>query len=194
MIIGIDIDDTLTDIKDELQEQALILAKSLGKVINENININDSQISESIYKVKYGFNYDELKYFLKVIHEKISQNALPRLNAKECINELKSKGHKIYIITARDVEFHDNPYELSKLWLDKNNIKYDKIIVNARKKSLVCKQENVDLFIDDDLKNCLELSNENIKTIRISEDKNVYENFITLRNWDEIYNYIIEME
>lgn len=42
MKIGIDIDDTLTEIKDLLTKSATAYAKSLGKdVSSENINITD---------------------------------------------------------------------------------------------------------------------------------------------------------
>ena len=102
-----------------------------------------------MYKKKFEFTYEELKYFLKNIQEEITNRAKPRNNAIETINRLRKEGHKIIIITARDSEFHDNPYLLSKNWLDKNNIEYDKLIVNAREKGTICKNENIDLFIDD---------------------------------------------
>lgn len=91
----------------------------------------------------------------------------PRFNAVEAINRLRKEG---IIITTRDSEFHDDLYLLSKNWLDKNNIEYDKLIVNAREKGTVCKNENIDLFIDDQLNNCLDVLKEGIKVIRISNE------------------------
>ena len=82
----------------------------------------------------FQFNYEELKYFLKDIQESITNKAKPRENAVEVINKLKNDGNEIIIITARDSEFHDDPYKYSKDWLDKNNIYYDKLVVNARNK------------------------------------------------------------
>lgn len=58
---------------------------------------------------------EELKYFLKNIQEEITNMAKPRFNAVEAINRLRKEGHKIIIITARDSEFHDNPYLLVKI-------------------------------------------------------------------------------
>ena len=143
---------------------------------------------------KFQCTYEELKYFLTDIQENITNSANPRENAKEAIDKLKEKGHEIYIITARDSEFHDDPYKLSKDWLDKNKIYYDKLIVNAREKSSVCKNEKIDLFIDDQLNNCLSVQNAGIQTIMITNEIYNYDEIKQLKNWNEIYNYINEME
>lgn len=194
MKIGIDIDDTLTNIKEELDNAWDEYAKKLGKKINKNeYDWKHDNNGKSMQK-KYNLSYEELKYFLATTHEEITSKALPRNNVKEIIDKLKKDGHEIYIITARDSEFHKDPYKLSKDWLEKNYIYYDKIIVNAREKAPVCQEEKIDVFIDDQLNNCMEVSKVGIKTIRISSDEKTYENIVTLTNWNEIYNYIKEME
>ena len=135
MNIGIDIDNTITEVQNKLNKAAYDYAIKLGKNIENADNpLEDIKNNKDTYKKKFQFSYDELKYFLKNIQEEITNKATPRENAVEVINRLKKEGHKIYIITARDSEFHDNPYLLSKNWLDKNNIEYDQIIVNAREK------------------------------------------------------------
>jgi len=190
--IGIDIDDTLTDIRDELKQAAMEYAQQLGKEIN--LEYVEDKNNGNVYQQKYGFNCEELKYFLKNIQEEITKKAKPREDAVEIIKKLRKDGHKIYIITARDDEFHDDPYLLSKNWLDKNNIEYDKLIVNARDKAKICIQENIDLFIDDQLANCIKMSNENINVIRITNYKEKYGNIVNKANWKEIYKYIKELE
>lgn len=193
MKIGIDIDNTLTEVQKELNIAAFNYAKKLGKDLDESEDLlEDINNNGNFYREKFKFSYDELKFFLKDIQEEIINRAKPRENVVKCINKLREKENEIYIITARDSEFHDDPYKLSKDWLEKNNIKYDKLIVNARKKAPVCKQENIDLFIDDQLNNCIEISKLGIKTIRISEDEANYDNITSLKNWDDIYNFIID--
>ena len=196
MNIGIDIDDTLTDIRDKLNLAAEKYANELGK---ENKNEEDKYVEDNnngnVYQIKYGFTYEELKYFLSVFHEGITKKEEPRKNCVEIIRRLHNEGHKIYIITARDSEFHEDPYKLSKDWLDKNNIYYDELIVNARNKLEVCQRKNIDLFIDDQLANCTKLSEAGIKVIRITEYNDIqHGDIINKKNWNEIYNYIKEME
>lgn len=195
MRIGIDIDNTLTEVQEELNKAAFEYAISLGKKIDNYDNpMEDIKNNGDTYRKKFQFEYEELKYFLKNIQENITNNATPRENAKEVIDKLKKEGHEIYIITARDSEFHDDPYKLSKDWLDKNEIYYDKLIVNAREKSSVCKNEKIDLFIDDQLNNCLGVQNVGIQTIMITNEIYNYDKIKQLKNWNEIYNYINEME
>ncbi len=190
MIIGIDIDDTLTDIRDELNKSALNYAKKLGKNVSNNNKYIENQNNGNEYQEKYGFTYEELKYFLREIQENITRNAKPRKYVRDTLKRLSEKGNKIYIITARDSEFHENPYKLSKDWLDKNGIQYDKIIVNARDKAKICKEEKIDVFIDDQLQNCKKVSNEGIRVIRITNYRDKHGDIINKSNWKEIYEYI----
>ena len=195
MKIGIDIDNTLTEVQEELNKAAFEYAISLGKKIDNYDNpMEDIKNNGDTYRKKFQFTYEELKYFLKNIQENITNNAIPRENAKEVIDKLKKDGNEIYIITARDSEFHDDPYKYSKDWLDKNKIYYDKLIVNAREKSSVCEKEKIDLFIDDQPNNCLSVSNIGIQTIMITNEIYNYDKIKQLKNWNEIYSYINEME
>lgn len=191
MNIGIDIDNTITEVQDQLNKAAYDYAIKLGKNIENADNpLEYIKNNRDTYRKKFQFSYEELKYFLQNIQEEITNKAKPRDNAVEVINRLKKEGHKIIIITARDSEFHDDPYLLSKNWLDKNNIKYDQIIVNAREKGIVCKDENIDLFIDDQLNNCLDVLKEGIKVIRISNEICDNKDIIDLDSWTKIYEYI----
>ena len=191
MRIGIDIDDTLTDVKDELIEAGEKYARSLGKDIKVDKNFEDKNNNGNKWQEMFQFDYDELKYFLKDIQESITNKAKPRENVVEVINKLKNDGNKIIIITARDSEFHDDPYKYSKDWLDKNNIYYDKLVVNARNKEDACIEEKIDLFIDDSESNCLKVNKAGIKTIRVcNEIEENNSNLICFNNWNDIYSYI----
>lgn len=194
MVIGIDIDNTLTVVQEELNQAAFEYAKKLGKDIKDANNpLEDIKNNGDTYKEKFKFNYDELQYFLRNIQEEIVNKAIPRVGAVETIHKLREEGHTIYIVTARDSEFHDDPYTLSKDWLKKNNIEYDKLIVNARQKAPICEHEKIQLFIDDQLNNCMDIQKTGIKVIRISDDNKEFENVTTLHNWNEIYKFIKEM-
>ena len=191
MRIGIDIDDTLTDVKNELIKAGENYARSLGKDIKVDKNFEDKNNNGNKWQEMFQFNYDELKYFLKDIQESITNKAKPRENVVEVINKLKNDGNEIIIITARDSEFHDDPYKYSKDWLDKNNIYYDKLVVNARNKEDACIEEKIDLFIDDSESNCLKVNKAGIKTIRVcNEIENNNSNLICFNNWNDIYSYI----
>lgn len=82
MNIGIDIDNTLTDVQNELNIAAYNYAKKLGKNIKYDNNlIEDIKNNGDTYKEFFKFSYDELRYFLKNIQEEIINNAIPRIGA-----------------------------------------------------------------------------------------------------------------
>ena len=84
MKIGIDIDNTLTEIQEKLNKAAFEYAISLGKKIDNYDNpMEDIKNNGDTYRKKFQFTYEELKYFLKDIQENITNNASPRANAKE---------------------------------------------------------------------------------------------------------------
>lgn len=191
MRIGIDIDDTLTDIKKELDKAAILYAKKIGKLTDEKIKIEGAYGKGNIYQQIFHFSEEELKYFLREIQEVITENALPRKDVVEVIHKLKELGHTILIITARADEFHDDPYRQSKEWLERNNIEYDKLVVNARDKGMACIKEEIDLYIDDNLNNCIRVNELGIQTIRICNDKKAVNFRNTFYDWNHIYEYIL---
>lgn len=75
MRIGIDIDNTLTNVQEELNEAAYNDAIKLGKPIDTSVIKEDINNNGSFYKQNFKFSYNELKYFLKEIMEKIVNKA-----------------------------------------------------------------------------------------------------------------------
>ena len=197
MNIGVDIDDTITDIKKEFYNSGFNYLKELGKPLPKtNKIIEDVKNDGSCYQKYFNFNDDEFMFFIRDIQDVTMNNAKPRYFAVQAINKLKAIGNKIIIITARDTVFHEDPYKLSKDWLDKNNIMYDKIVVNAKNKYIEIQNQKIDLFIDDSLTNCTASALLGIKTIRITNEIKksfVNKNIVYFSNWKDIYNYIINL-
>ena len=54
--------------------------------------------------------------------------------------------------------------EITKAWLNKHGIKYDKLIVDAQNKGDIAKENNIDLFVDDSIINCISVANKGIKS------------------------------
>ena len=48
--------------------------------------------------------------------------------------------------------------------MKKNCIRYDKLILNSQDKVTVAKKKQIDIFIDDSIKHCTEMTNAGIKT------------------------------
>ena len=112
-------------------------------------------------------------------------------------NLLKEQGHEFVIITARGgfvKEMKDDAIRL----LEEKNIKFDKYYWNVDDKLEICKNEKVDIMIDDDWKIIKRLADNEVKTLyfrdtnlmKLEENKYIKE----VNNWGEIYRNIKEMK
>lgn len=183
MRIGIDIDDTITD-----------TWSYMVPIYSQVFNIPVEELSNSLpyYNSVKKLNLTVEEYF-KIMQPYYEENALNipiKKDAKEVINALKKEGHKIIFITARGKMYHE-PKLITKTYLEKNDIKYDKLIINANDKATICKKENIDLFIDDSYKHCQSVSSIGIKVLMFGTNynKNIKE-FTRITSWYEVYNYI----
>lgn len=163
MIIGIDIDDTITDTYEVMMNYGQeFVTKELKKepIIDENKKC----MTHFYLKALLGWNDKEEEEFFIKYYEKIVKNVKPKTLALDYLNKLKEEGHKIILITARwETDNFDVKKETEK-WIKENNIPCDKLIINAENKLIAAKEENLDVFIDDSFKNCKMVSSAEITT------------------------------
>ena len=182
MRIGIDVDDTITNTWEDIMP-------GFSKVFN--IPIEELKNSTPYYRaLKEDISLDE--YFDKILP--LLDEMIPKVslkdNVKEVIDKLYELGHHVIFITARG-RGHTNPYEDTKNYLDRHHIKYDKIVVNAEGKDVPCKEEKIDVFIDDSIKHCTLVKKLGIEVIMLDTYYNHdAKEFKHCKNWNEIYDYL----
>lgn len=167
MVIGLDIDDTITDTFGVMFAYAeKFTIENLKREIKVE-HVDDVTNTDYVQAMHGWNNEDELKFFKKY-YQTIVEKTTPYFLAVDIINKLKGEGHKIVLITARfDMTTDDGFFDVeaaTKKWLQKHGIHYDKLIINAQNKGEVAEQNNVDIFVDDSLKNCLSVASKGIKT------------------------------
>ena len=148
MRIGIDIDNVISNFNEELLNEYLIYDKKLRNkgIINEN--------ADYIRRGMFDWSEDEEINFYRSNIERIAKNLKVKDGAKEYIDKLRADGHYICIITGRDNGEYQEPYNMTKKWLDDNFIKYHNLILtNAYKndkhgKTEKCIENNIDIMID----------------------------------------------
>ena len=187
MRIGIDIDDTISNTASYLIEEAVVFDRLYKKKgIADNTEYDFCKMFNWTKEDKYDF--------YKYIYENKIHDMPVKPHAKEIINKLKKEGNEIYIITRRDTDIYKDPYKESKKWLKKNNIKFDKLVVKAKDKGKVCKELEVDLFIDDLVSNVERANEENVNVLIFDSAYNKDEKrFKRVVSWEEIYNIVNEV-
>ncbi len=190
MNIGIDIDNVISDFDEALLEEYLKHDKELR---------NTGIINEKTYMTKGMFDWseeEERKFYLENI-ESIAKSLNTKDGAKEYIDKLKQDGHNIFIITGRDNGEYTNPVEMTKKWLNENQIYYDKLILtnsyrnDKHGKTEKCLENNIDIMIDDSINICKDINEHGIKAIIMDTPYNRNTNdFERVHSWKEIYKYI----
>lgn len=161
MIFVIDIDDTISE-TDKYSEYYI------SKFIKEN-NLPYKQIKKvtRFAEAKFDWSVEVANKWYKEYGDQMMLEFPCKENCVEVINNLHDLGHTIIIATARANDWHKEPERITKEWLEKNNIKYDKLYVGRIDKEQICIEEKADYFIDDDVKLCEKVLNDSINTIPI---------------------------
>lgn len=163
MIIGFDIDDTITDTFGVMfgygQKFTIEELGRSGELLKTSGFTNHSYCQEM-----HNWTVDESEKFFRIYYKDIIEKTQPFMFAIETIKKLKEKGNKIILITARwDFDGID-VRELTEKWLEEQKIPYDKLIVNAITKKQAAIENKLDIFVDDSFKNCQDVASTGIKT------------------------------
>lgn len=178
MRIGIDLDDTICRTSEIVHQKVAEYASKEG--LNSLDVINDEELR---------------KTFFDIYLEDIYTNVEIKRNVQKVLKRLKSKNNEIYIITARSdrlLQSKKTVLEITKEWLNRNDIEVDKIItdVYGEKKAIACKKYKIDLMIEDNPYNYHKITDASIKCL-LFDDRARYElknDYVT--NWLDIEKYI----
>lgn len=192
MKIGIDLDGVVFD-----SEKDFRIYQELYDIfeLKENNKVDEKEI-----RLEKRFNWpkETAMNFLDKYHGPVVQEANYMPGAQMILKMLKNEGHELIIITARG-GYNPHIIELTEQRLKKDNMNiFDKYYYGIQNKAEICKNENIDIMIDDSNHNCKATSENGIKTIYL-KDAPSYEmeensNLKVLYNWGEIYRYIKEMK
>ena len=187
MRIGVDIDNVLSNFNEVLLKDYINHDKELRNngIVNTNVYI----------RKMFDWSEDEEKQYYKENIERLASLFEPITDCSKYIKKLKDNGNYICIISGRDNGEYSDPYNMTKEWLKKYDIEYDKLILtnayNHQEKADICMKENIDIMIDDSINVCIKCSENNIKSLLFSTEYNKNEiRFTRINNWKEIFDYI----
>lgn len=179
MKIAIDIDDTLTNTKEnQLNLWKEYIVKYPNPNYNEELphNINEFDAEE------YIDNFWELYRYT------LSFESTYKQDASNIIDKLKNDGHELCIVTSRpDTKYNNLKANIIK-GLKDNNIHIDSIYTNAKDKGQFCKKHGFDLLIDDSIKQILSAQKNGLKAILFNKN-NEYKGLQTT-TWKDLYDII----
>ena len=190
MKIGIDLDGVVIDSETTFRTYEEIF--DIDTVKGNNL-INRE---EPKFQARYNWTEEQKQEFIEKYFLTVSKESNLMSGFIGVYNLLKKQGHEFVVITARGgfvKEMKDDAIRL----LEENNIIFDKYYWKIDDKLEVCKNENVDIMIDDDWRIIKKLADNNIKTlyfrdtnlVKLEENKYIKE----VNNWGDIYRIIKEL-
>lgn len=195
MKIGIDIDDTTVFTVKPMIKYADLFDKEILK--RKGSNNNFGKIKNRYYLEElYGWD-EETKYkFFNLYYKNVLEECELIKDADTVINNLKKLENEIFFVTARltNIEKCDTK-QITIDTLNKNNILYDKLILDAKDKLKVCKEYGIEMFIEDSYETCIELEQNGIKTFLMSTkmNKDIQTKTIErVNSWLELYNKFLK--
>lgn len=191
MKIGIDIDNVISDLDKTFLEE--FLKEDKNKRNTGIVNPNAKHMTEGMF----DWTQNEIDDFLVNNMDRMSMNFELIPQSKYYIDKLKDDGNKIIIITGRDKRIFKNPKEVTKEWLEKNNIYYDELVFEKSPNKIEeCKNFKVDIMLDDLAINVKKLRENNVNAylVRTRYNENYSLNMPMLLNWEDIYNFIKKMK
>lgn len=196
MKIGIDIDGVLNSQYNFCIDYGTKFCEEIGKYSLVNTNVIDTTDM-------FLWGEETAHKFWDKYRKDLVINLPAKPFASEVIKTLKEENNEIYIITARkndDEWFAENlknhVEEITKKWLNDNEIYYDNIIFDVKNKGKYCKENKIDIMIEDDPKNLKDLVG-NTKVIIFDYPYNRNKEFEKINraySWYDIYNKIKEKQ
>ena len=197
MVIGIDIDDTTVVTVESMVKYG---DKYDTEVLNrEAKKDNLGKIKDRYYmKALYGWTEEEKFAFFDMYYKNVLEECYPLPNASEIINRLKQEGNEIIFITARLTNIKNCETEnITKETFRKYNIPYDKLIMNVDDKLKFCKENDVEIFIEDSYETCKNLQENGIKAYLMTTkmNRNIVDDKIErVSSWNEVYEKITNLK
>ncbi len=188
MKIAIDLDDTISRVDRVSRPLGYITRNQLPfRLIDEN--------AQAFVRV-FDWGMEDVLRFFRAGGISAFTEAELRPFAKEVISAWRKAGHEITILTARSKEMFQNPEKLTRDWLEKRKIPYDKLVIE-KDKGAYCAEHGIDLFLDNDVENCLAVQARGICTIlMVSQDSlfRAHEVGFTCANWKRVKETVEKIE
>ena len=142
---------------------------------------------------KYRETKEEKESFIKESLGKVSEESSLMPGVKEILPKLQEEGHELIIISARGKEA-DELIDIVTKKFEEANLRFDRYYWKITDKIKICKEENIDIMIDDNPTTCKKMIENEIKVMYFrgirgyTIPSNRY--LMEVTNWGEVYRNI----
>lgn len=190
MNIGLDIDNVITDFNGGMMKEYLIEDKN--KRNRGIVNPKSAHLTRGMF----DWSDEEVENFHIENMERIAKDFSLRRNCKKYMDKLLDDGHKLCLITNRQFPHYKNAKKTTIDWLKKHDVNYTKLILSkSPDKTKECKENNIDIMIDDRPDQCKLMRAQGINVMLMLTKYNRVEKedlpFAT--SWENLYDKITKL-
>lgn len=186
MKIGIDIDGVILNTENEFRVKAELYDLL---VLHKNGQVNNSHWAQN----RYDWTQEEIVDFRNQYLMKASKQSSLMPGAKEVIKLLQQDGHELIIITARGGFIKEMKDVVEERFIQEG-LTFNKYYWKIEDKLTICKQEKIDVMIDDRPDICKAIAKEKIRALYfrdVNRDKVKENEYLKeVNTWGEIYRQI----
>jgi uncharacterized HAD superfamily protein len=116
-----------------------------------------------------------------------------RKSALELLRHLKDEGYFIVIVTRRPFEGYPSLFDMTRKWLEKNNVPFD--VLEKKSISLLKKYPRLDFYVEDELEDANLIAKRGYKVFLFQKECNegvMHQNVIRIKSLKEILSYLSE--
>lgn len=186
MIIGVDIDNTITNTLPILKRYC---QRYHNEVLKRNTPMNPKGFAT--YNL-FDWTQEESQEFCNKYLEEVVLQAPVKPRAKENIIKLRDEGHKIHIISGRIKPMFKTPYETTERFLQEKGIPYDNLIVGNLDKKTSALKNHFDFMVEDEpwyINDISQVIPVMVFQYPFNEECSGY-NIFKVNTWDEVYEQI----
>ena len=147
MIIGFDIDDVIFDTSGAMRN-------ILGEIKDEAL------IAHKLDVMRGDVSIPAVAKFLKKYLIVAVKEGKAKPGAAEIIRNFRKNGCKVILITARGEKNFPGTVAANEKALKDAGIEYDKVVYNSADTVDACRENGVEIFVDDSPRNCAEVGQE----------------------------------
>ena len=180
-----------------MADKNLMYRKTILKSIYRSSKVFDDVMDYEKYKNRrresQKFWKDVEKANKKSISNYKKKETARKRKRKELDRKLNAKNNNIFLITARWDKEDCIILKKTVEWLKKYGINYSKLYLGYKDKSVVVKDNNIEIFIDDNYKTCKKISEMNVRTLIMNSrmNKDIEDNDLErVFSWKEIEDKI----
>lgn len=195
-VLCIDLDDTLSYTASTIIKYAIKYDK---EVIGGNGKFDNSKNNGDYYYFARGlsWNRENVINFFDRYYPYYLDEIKVKIDASNIMRKIHDIDVEIHILTARR-EKNNMVYDITFNWLNKNNIYFDKLIIDAIDKKEYIKKINAKYYIDDSIDNCRIVKEHlpfvNVYVMNTEYNKEIDVSIMRIDNLNDLYEEIVRIE